>query len=164
VSGDGDLLDRPLPAVPNELDPLELGAWRGLLRVHAALVRALDADLMRDHGLPLSTYDVLVNLAVTPGGRMRMHDLADAILLSRSGLTRLVDRLCRDGLLAREACPDDARGSFAVLTEAGIATLAAARPDHLAAVRRRFHEHLDRDALEALADAWEHVLPGSAQP
>ncbi len=83
------------------LDELELGAWRGFLRAHAALSRELDAELTAAHGLPLSTYEVLLFLADSPDGHMRMSDLADSVLLSRSGLTRLVDRLERDGLVQR---------------------------------------------------------------
>ena len=97
----------------------ELGAWRGLLRVHASLTKALDAELMREHGLPLSSYEVLLFLADAPDGRLRMSDLADGVLLSRSGLTRLVDRMERDGLLRRERCEDDARGYNAVITAEG---------------------------------------------
>src|SRR5919109_1889450 len=102
-----------------ELTALELGAWRGLLRVHAALVRELDAELGAAHSLPLTSYDVLINLQAAPDKRMRMAELADTVLLSRSGVTRLVDRLVRDGLIVRDACESDGRGSFAVLTEAG---------------------------------------------
>ena len=101
------------------LDQLELGAWRGFLRTHAALSRELDAELTAAHGLPLSAYEVLLFLADSPDGQMRMSDLADSVLLSRSGLTRLVDRLERDGLVQRRACPGDARGMNAVITDPG---------------------------------------------
>ena len=83
----------------HELAPEELGAWRGLLRVHSALVKALDAELLAAHSLPLTSYEVLINLQAAPGRRRRMAELADGVLLSRSGMTRLVDRLERDGLL-----------------------------------------------------------------
>src|SRR4051794_41859294 len=76
-----------------ELAPAELGAWRGFLRVHSALVKALDAELLATHGLPLTSYEVLINLQAAPGHRRRMAELADSVLLSRSGTTRLVDRL-----------------------------------------------------------------------
>src|SRR5215210_1159144 len=95
-----------------ELTPAELGAWRGLLRVHAALVRELDAELDAAHDLPLTSYDVLIYLRSAPGKRLRMADLADSVLLSRSGLTRLVDRLVREGLIVRDTCESDGRGSF----------------------------------------------------
>src|SRR3954465_15050755 len=101
-----------------KLTPLELGAWRELLHVHAVLTRELDEELRRAHGLPLTSYDVLVSLESASDRQMRMSELADAVLLSRSGLTRLVERLEREGLLSRADCPGDARGSFAVLTDA----------------------------------------------
>src|SRR5579884_2249867 len=91
----------PVEGDANELTPVELAAWRGMLRVHAAILRELDAELESAHGLPVTSYDVLVNLASAPEQRMRMRDLADAVLLSRSGVTRLVDRLERDGLIER---------------------------------------------------------------
>src|SRR4051812_8323635 len=146
----------------DRLTPLELGAWRELLRVHATLTRELDEELRRSHGLPLSSYDVLVNLESAPGRQMRMSELADAVLLSRSGLTRLVERLERDGLLARADCPDDARGSLAVLTEEGAARLAQARKTHLRGVRERFLGHFEDDELEQLASFWQRLLPPSA--
>jgi len=145
-----------------ELSETELGAWRGLLRVHSALVKALDSELEAAHGLPLSSYEVLISLRCAPDGRLRMADLADRALLSRSGMTRLVDRLEREGLLARQQCPADARGCYAALTEAGEAFLDRARPTHLAGVRQRFLRHFGEDELERLAECWERVLPGAA--
>src|SRR5919197_6042956 len=97
----------------------ELAAWRGLLRAHDQLTRALDADLSEAHGLPLASYEVLLFLARAPDGRMRMAELADSVLLSRSGVTRLVDRLEGEGLVKRTRCPEDARGLYAGITEAG---------------------------------------------
>jgi DNA-binding MarR family transcriptional regulator len=140
----------------------ELGAWRGMLRVHAELLRDLDAELEARHGLPITSYDVLVNLAEAPDGRLRMRDLADAVLLSRSGLTRLVDRLEREGLLRRVPCAADARGAYAEVTPAGHERLAEARPTHLAGVRRRFLDRFDGPELVQLAGVWERVLPGAA--
>jgi DNA-binding MarR family transcriptional regulator len=140
----------------------ELGAWRGLLRVHTALVKALDAELAAAHDLPLSSYEVLITLEAAPGHKRRMAELADSVLLSRSGMTRLVDRLEREGLLARDTCTADGRGCFAVLTERGAELLAEARPTHLAGVRERFLAHFSADELRTLADAWERVLPGAA--
>ena len=91
----------------------ELAAWRGFLRVHAALVHELDRELEETHGLPLTHYEVLLYLESAPGHRLRMAELASSVLLSQSGVTRLVDRLERDGLVAREPCPDDRRGLLA---------------------------------------------------
>src|SRR3954462_10894862 len=122
----------------HELAPEELGAWRGFLRVHSALVKALDAELIATHALPLTSYEVLINLQAAPGRRRRMAELADGVLLSRSGTTRVVDRLERDGLLVRDTCDSDGRGCFAVLTDKGDEVLAMARATHLEGVRERF--------------------------
>jgi DNA-binding MarR family transcriptional regulator len=145
-----------------ELTTGELGAWRGFLRVHTALVRELDADLTAAHELPLSSYDVLIYLESAPGKRLRMAELADSVLLSRSGVTRLVDRLERDGLIVRDTCTSDGRGCFAVLTESGEALLERARPTHLDGVRERFLRHFSEAELGLLATYWERVQPGAA--
>ena len=135
----------------------ELAAWRGFLRTHAGLVKELDADLEAQHQLPLTSYDVLTTLADQPQGRMRMRDLADAVVLSRSGLTRLVDRLQREGLLEREQCASDARGAYAVLTETGRARLREAQPLHRDGVRRRFLSRFSAEELHVLAEFWERL-------
>jgi DNA-binding MarR family transcriptional regulator len=145
-----------------ELTGVELGAWRGLLRVHSALVRELDAELLAAHDLPLSSYDVLIYLRDAPGRRLRMAELADSVLLSRSGVTRLVDRLEREGLIVRDTCTSDGRGLYAVLTDKGEEMLAAARPTHLGGVRERFLRHFSDDELRQLARYWERVQPGAA--
>ena len=139
------------------LDKEELAAWRGMLRAHAALTRELDAELVREHDLPLSSYEVLLFLNDSEDGRMRMSELADSVLLSRSGLTRLVDRLERQGLLRRERCESDARGLFAEITPAGRRTFAAARKTHLDGVRRLFLGRFSRDELRALSGLWEKL-------
>jgi DNA-binding MarR family transcriptional regulator len=160
-----DILARmtTLPPTHAELSAAELGAWRGMLRVHTALLRALDTELDAAHGLPLTSYDVLIYLQHAPQKRLRMAELADSVLLSRSGVTRLVDRLEREGLLVRDACDDDGRGLYAVLTRKGEELLERARPTHLAGVRERFLRHFSEDELEQMAAYWERVLPGSAQ-
>lgn len=141
----------------------ELAAWKGLLRVHASLMKALDAELESSHRLPLTSYEVLIQLADAPERKMRMCDLADSVLLSRSGMSRLVDRLERDGLLERAACSADARGSYAVLTPAGEALLAEARPAHHEGIRRRFLSHFSEEELTQLAGLWERVLAAQQQ-
>src|ERR671927_1748836 len=133
---------------------LELDAWRGFLRTHAALVRELDEELTERHGLPLSSYDVLVQLDTAPEGRLRMSHLADAVLLSRSGLSRLVTRLEKQGLLEREECSSDARGAFAAITEKGREKLAEARATHRAGVRERFLDKLGEREQRQLARVW----------
>jgi len=145
------------PATPVLLDAEELGAWRGMLRAHSALTKALDAELVRAHGLPLSSYEVLLFLADSPEGQMRMSELADGVLLSRSGLTRLVDRMQREGLLRRERCEDDARGWFAAITPKGRDLFTRARKTHLDGVRERFLSHFTRDELRSLAAFWARI-------
>src|ERR671914_2366799 len=142
-----------------ELTAEELGAWRGLLRLHSGLVKALDAELLAEHDLPLTSYEVLITLRAAPGRRRRMAELADSVLLSRSGMTRLVDRLERDGLLERDSCTSDGRGTYAVLTDKGEALLGEARRTHLDGVRERFLRHFSTDELQALGERWERVLP-----
>ena len=128
-----------------------------MLRAHASLVRTLDAELAREHDLPLSSYEVLLYLNDADGGRMRMSELADSVLLSRSGLTRLVDRLERDGLLKRERCESDQRGLFAEITEDGRRVFAGARQTHLDGVRRLFLDRFSRDELQALGAFWQRL-------
>ena len=144
-STEGDLTDR------------ELVAWRGFLRAHREVVAHLDEELQRTHDLPLSSYEVLLYLADADDGRLRMGELADRLLLSRSGLTRLVDRLERRGLVARERCKEDARGLFARVTPAGRELFEAARPDHLDGVRRHYLARLDDADLEHLAAVWSRL-------
>src|SRR3954454_9679217 len=91
----------------DSLSPTELRAWRGLVRAHACLVKRLDAQLEAEHGLPLTSHEVLLRLDAAPDGKLRMHDIASGVMLSRSGLTRLVDRLERDGLVHRCSCEND---------------------------------------------------------
>ena len=135
----------------------EAAAWVGFLRSHAALVRELDASLTESHGLPLSSYEVLLRLSREPEGMQRMSDLADAVWLSRSGITRLIDRLERDGLVERRACPSDARGSYAALTAAGRVRLDEARTTHVADVRERFLTRFDAAEQAQLAEFWSRL-------
>ncbi|WP_252375058.1 MULTISPECIES: MarR family winged helix-turn-helix transcriptional regulator [unclassified Nonomuraea] len=125
----------------------ELAVWRMLQRAQVRITRHLEAELLVAHDLPLASYDVLMQLAEAPERRLRMNDLADRVLLSRSGLTRLIDRLQRDGLVAREACADDARGLFAVLTERGASRLAEATPTYLRGIRTQFLDMLGPDDI-----------------
>lgn len=148
----------------NQLSPLELGAWRGFLRVHSRLVQLLDSELQAAHGLPLHEYGVLLTIDNAEGGRARMTELATSILLSPSGLTRLVDRLERDGLVERERCAIDRRGFDVRLTSAGKERLERARPTHLAGVRARFLSVFSEAELAELAAFWERLLPDVDEP
>ena len=147
----------PTSTALQTLNDTELRAWRGLLRTHAMLVKRLDAELEAAHGLALTTYEVLLHLAHADGGKMRMCDIAESVLLSRSGLTRLIDRLERDGLVERVSCADDARGAFARLTDAGLEKLAEASGTHLDGVRAHFLRHFAPAELEVFGEAWERV-------
>jgi DNA-binding MarR family transcriptional regulator len=146
------------------LSKRELAAWRGMLETHSRMVAELDRELIAEHGLPLSSYEVLMNLADADGERLRMGELADRLLLSRSGITRLIDRLQRQGLVERHRCSDDGRGFFAVLTEAGRRKLDVCRPAHLNGVRRHFLATLEPGELDSLAAVWERLLGQSASP
>lgn len=142
------------------LSEAELRAWRGLLRAHASLAKRLESRLEREHGLPLSSYEVLQHLTDAPGGRMRMCDLAEQAQLSRSGLTRLVDRLEREQLIGRCTCEHDARGAYACLTDRGRERLSAARGTHRAVVQEHFLSHFSEPELHALAEMWDRITPG----
>lgn len=137
-----------------------LDVWIAFLRAHAQLVRVLDAELVAEHGMPLSTYDVLVQLAGAPGRRLRMTELAEAVVISPSGITRLVDRLVRQGLVERRTAEADARGTYAVLTDSGLRRFRAAHKTHLAGVKRLFADRLSDGQLRDLAHALD-ALGGS---
>lgn len=148
-------------ALPRLSEP-ERRAWVGFLRTHANLVNELDRELEASHGLPLRSYDVLLQLARAPQRSLRMSDLADAVVLSRSGLTRLVDRLVEQGYAERRRCPEDARGAFAQITPAGLARVREAAGTHLESVRRHFLSRLTSAQLKALGDCWDRLADGSA--
>ena len=140
-----------------------VGVWRSFLRAHAGAMRELERELATDAGLPLAWYDVLLQLAEAPQRRLRMAELADQVLLSRSGLTRLVDRLQAEGLVRREPSPDDARGMYTVLTDAGFLRLRAAAPIHLSGIQRHWLSRFSDDELRQLGDLLGRVS-GPAVP
>lgn len=142
------------------LSERELGAWRGLLAAHSAVVSELDAELVREHELPLTSYEVLLQLAEAPDSELRMGELAERLFLSRSGLTRLVDRLVTAGLVERVDCESDRRGSYAHLTEEGRSRFEAARPTHLRGIREHFLSRLSDGDLDGLAAIWSRVIKG----
>jgi DNA-binding MarR family transcriptional regulator len=139
------------------LSESEVAAWRGLLRSHSALIAELDAELEREHGLPLTSYEVLLQLAEAPDCSLRMGALAERLYLSRSGLTRLVDRLVKQGLVERAECESDRRGSYAQLTADGRRRFDRARPTHLAGIRRHFLGRLDESDQARLAQIWAKI-------
>ena len=140
--------------------PLQLQAWRAFLTAHARVTEVLERELDSERQLPLAWYDVLVQLSDAADGRLRMHDLARAVLLSRAGLTRLVDRMAVAGLVERVPCEEDRRGTYVALTGAGATALAQAAPVHLRGVERHFTRHLsDGDARE-LSHVLARVIEG----
>ena len=144
-----------------KFSPQQRAAWSGFIRAHSSIVKELDAELQAAHGLPLSSFDVLVQLSLGPNGRMQMSELAEAVHLSRSGLTRRVDRLERQGLLERRKGERDPRQVFACITKAGLERLAETTPTHLAGVRRMFLEQLSQPQVEQLAVIWNQLMQPS---
>lgn len=149
-----------MPPDDGPLTSDELSAWRGMLAVHARVTRALDAELQAAHGLSLSAYEVLMFLGDAPGHRLRMSEIADGVLLTRSGCTRLVDRLVGRGYVTRAAADSDGRGLYAEITDGGLVALRAARRTHLAGVRREFLSRLSDGDERRLGEIWARVSAG----
>ena len=143
-----------------EPDPAHLAAWRALLGAHATAIAAIERDLAAEGLVPLVWYDVLVALWEAPDGRLRLNELASALLLSRSGLTRLVDRLEAAGYLRREPCPTDRRGAFAVLTPDGRAAQLRAWPTYARGIVRHFARFVEPDETAPLTAALARVRDG----
>jgi DNA-binding MarR family transcriptional regulator len=141
-----------------------LAAWRAFLRAHTTLVNRIDDDLRAADRLPLSFYDVLIELHEAPEQRLRLHELAERVVLSRSGLTRLVDRLEREGYLTRDSCKTDRRGAYAVLTEQGRAALRRAWPVYAQGIARYFAQWLTPDEALTLWAAFARMLHGAVRP
>lgn len=129
-------------------------AWRGFLRSSALLLRVLDAELRAEHGMPHRTYDALVQLSEAPDRRLHMKELAEALVHSPSGLTRVVDGLERDGYAWREVDPANRRSTLVVLTPAGLAALEAAWPTHVRGVKRHFADQVSREQARTLAEVF----------
>ncbi|MFJ7158609.1 MarR family winged helix-turn-helix transcriptional regulator [Streptomyces sp. NPDC101118] len=135
----------------------EMRAWSGFLAASALLNRRLDQQLKDDSGLSHPQYEILVRLSAAPGGELRMTELADGLINSKSGLTYQVTQLEKAGLVRRRSCPSDVRGIYAVLTEQGRERLEQAAPGHVAAVRRHLIDVLTPDQIGALADGLGEV-------
>lgn len=136
---------RPLAPRDPRIEP-----WRAFLQAHARITRRLDEELRAEHDLSLAEYDALLTIADAPGRRIRMRQLADRVILSKSGVTRLIDRLVLDGLVQRDACLSDARGAEAVLTPAGLDRLRRASRTHLRGIDEHFLAALEPDDLPAI--------------
>lgn len=138
-------------------------AWTGFLRASIRLMERLDNEL-EGHRLSLADYEILVHLSAQPAGELRMTELAAQTLVSRSGLTRRLDRLVQAGLVTRRTCPTDRRGVLAVLTPSGRERLEAAAPTHVEGVRRHFIAQLEGQDLAALARALDAIVDSSDAP
>ena len=141
------------------LNDTESRAWVGLLHAHASMVKQLDAELIAAHGLSLSAFEVLWRVAAADHGRLRMTGLAELVLLSPSGLSRLVDRLEADKMIERVSCPEDGRAINATITEAGRAKLAESQETHFEGIRQRFLSKLSKAEVGQLADFWLRLAP-----
>ncbi|QES46787.1 MarR family transcriptional regulator [Streptomyces venezuelae] len=139
------------------LDEEEMRAWKGFLAASALLNRRLDQQLRVDSGLSHPQYEILVRLSAAPDGELRMTELADALINTKSGLSYQVTQLEKAGLVRRRTCPSDVRGVFAVLTEAGRAQLVDAAPGHVEAVRNLLIDVLSPEQLTAIADGLGEV-------
>ena len=128
-----------------------ISAWVGLLRAHAAVTRELNAELVSTHALTINDYEVLLHLARADDRRLRRVDLAERLVLTASGITRLLDGLERAGYVRKDQCASDARVTYAVLTDAGLAKLKEASKTHVAGIRQLFESRYDEDELETLA-------------
>ena len=149
-----------MPTAAVDLEGAALGAWRSYLQSHASILRELDAELVAEHGLTTRDYEVLLYLAQAEGRRLAMSALAERTMLTRSGITRLVDGLVANGLIERIACPEDARISYASLTDAGYEKLRDAGCTHIASIRRMFLAHFNAEEITQLA-ALLGRLPGA---
>lgn len=130
-----------------------LQTWSGLLFAHARVMRALEDDMLEQHGLPLSWFDVMGRVKQAPEQRLRMHELEDASVFTRSGMTRLVDRIEAAGFVTRERSPGDRRGVYVAITEAGSEKIDAVWPDHVASIERHFGRYIDPAEAVALRRA-----------
>jgi len=136
---------RPLSPQDPRIEP-----WRAFLQAHARVTRRLDEELRAEHDLSLAEYDALLTIADAPDRRIRMRQLADRVILSKSGVTRLIDRLVLDGLVQRDACLSDARGAEAVLTTAGLDRLRRASRTHLRGIDEHFITAVDEADLSVI--------------
>jgi len=147
-------------AIPSPRDP-RLDAWRAFLFAHAQIRRQLERELQAEQAMGLGEYEVLLLLARSENRRMRMSELAERLVLSRSGVTRLIDRLSAEQLVERGSCDTDRRGAWAILTDAGYGRLRDASPTHLRGVGEHFLDRIPADELESMRKTLERVLEPS---
>lgn len=142
------------------MSPEDVRTWRAFLHASTRLLDRLDADLRERHGRPMSDFDVLSNLAEAPGRALRMSDLADQTLFSRSRLSHRIKILESEGLVERRAAADDGRGTLAHLTPAGLGLLRAMRRTHLEGIREYFTGHFDASEEDVIAEFMSRVVRG----
>jgi DNA-binding MarR family transcriptional regulator len=146
-----------------QLSAQHLAAWRTFLKAHTTVIDRIDHDLVAAKLPPLSTYDVLIELYEAPEGRLRMHELAERVVLSRSGLTRLVDRLETEGLLRRDRSGTDRRGAYAVITKQGIAALRRTWPVYARGIAKYFAGWLTLEESQLLEAALRRILQAASR-
>lgn len=151
--------DSPAPPADEPLvPPRQMAAWRAFLTAHARITDRLARELRDREDLPLTWYDVLVQLSEAQDHRLRMQELADRVVLSKSGLTRLIDRMEQAGYVTRFPCPDDRRGTFAQMTDTGYATIKRTAPTHLTGIREHFADVIDDAEAAVVTEALTRVL------
>ena len=144
--------------MPDQADQATQDAWKGILFAHSKVVRALETDLLSYADLPLNWLDVMNRLNEQPDRRLRVHELAERSLFTRSGLTRLVDRIEEAGFVEREHSRHDRRGVYVILTDSGAAKLESLWPDFTASIQHHFGHHLDRDDITAIIAATDKII------
>ena len=149
------------PPEPNPFTPSEFAAWRGMLRVYSTVVRELDRRLQRDHGIGIDSYGVLITLITEPGSQLTIGQLGERRVLSPSGISRAVDKLAKEQLVARTANPADGRSLLVGLTPYGVQRLREAQVTHHLTVRELLFDNLDERHIKTLGDIWEKAIPGS---
>ena len=145
-----------------KLEQSMLDTWRGFLFANAKVVRALDTDMIEQHDLSLTWFDLLSRIKQAPGQRLRMHQLEEASLFTRSGITGLADRLEKAGFVRRERSAEDRRGVYLAITQAGIDKIDEVWPDHQLSIQNHFGQHLDPKGAKALQAATEKILNPNA--
>lgn len=146
-----------------KVDPRKLQSWRALVTAHARLFDRLEADLQREFELPLAWYEVLLMLSESPTGKLRMHELADSRLLSRSAATRLVERMEKAGLVCRAMCSEDRRGTVLSLTDAGRELFTQAGRLHLAGIERWYAARIDTAEAETMLEVFDRLVSGLSE-
>lgn len=146
-----------MPLMENDVDPAILDAWRGLLFSHAKVIRVLEREMSAQHDIPLTWFDILSRLTDTPDHRMRMTELEEASLFTRSGITAIADRLETAGFVERQRSSEDRRGVYLAITQAGLDKFAEVWVDHQRSIQEHFGRHIDAEDAEAITRATKKV-------